>query len=171
MPESVTEIEDFALAYCHCLRNVAFPPNADISDDILLEATDLLQLFGSADMIRNLKNRFDELPIHSSVYIQSYHQGALQRLITTGNELDPRGNQRDCLGMTPLHILACSYVHNLEVYHLIIEKYPTNLITVDAGRYLYCMLFGGMHQLMLLSFCSIAINHSTRFMNLIGLTW
>jgi hypothetical protein len=34
--------------------------------------------------------------------------------------------------MTPLHILACSSVHDLELYHLIVEKYPTNLITEDG---------------------------------------
>ena len=45
--------------------------------------------------------------------------------------LDPTSNQQDCLGMTPLHILACSSVHDMEVYHLIIEEYPTNLITED----------------------------------------
>jgi hypothetical protein len=33
--------------------------------------------------------------------------------------------------MTPLHILTCSSVHNLEVYRTIVEKYPTNLITED----------------------------------------
>jgi hypothetical protein len=44
---------------------------------------------------------------------------------------DLTGNQQDCLGMTPLHILACSSVHDLEVYRLIVENYPTNLITED----------------------------------------
>jgi hypothetical protein len=33
--------------------------------------------------------------------------------------------------MTPLHILACTSIHNLEVYRLIVEQYPANLITVD----------------------------------------
>jgi hypothetical protein len=33
--------------------------------------------------------------------------------------------------MTPLHILACSSVHDLELYRVIVEKYPTNLITED----------------------------------------
>ena len=105
-------------------------PPTSRNGDILGEATDLLQLFGSY-IIRNLKHRFDRLPVHSSVYYQSYNQGVLQRLITSGNELDPTGNQQDCLGMTPLHILACSSAHNLEVYHFIVEKYPTNLITED----------------------------------------
>ena len=33
--------------------------------------------------------------------------------------------------MTPLHILACSSVHDLELYLVIVENYPTNLITED----------------------------------------
>jgi hypothetical protein len=33
--------------------------------------------------------------------------------------------------MTPLHILACSSDHDLELYRVIIETYPTNLITED----------------------------------------
>jgi len=106
--------------------------------------TDLLQLFGSeAEIIWELKNRFDGLPIHGIVYYQSYHQGMLQSLSGRQNPvsfgqhqslrsmLDPTGNQQDCLGMTPLHILACSSVHDIELYCLIIENYPTNLITED----------------------------------------
>ena len=62
---------------------MAFPPNAFIGDDILSGATDILQLFGLvAEIIRELQNRFDELPIlHSLVNYQSYYQGELQRLI------------------------------------------------------------------------------------------
>jgi hypothetical protein len=132
MPKNVTEIKYGAFQLCHCLRNVAFPPNAVIGDDIFRDAADLLQLFGSiAEIIRNLKNRFDILPVHSTVYYQSYDQGVLQRHIMSGNELDPTGNQQDCLGMTPLHILACSSVHDLELYRVIVEKYPANLITED----------------------------------------
>jgi hypothetical protein len=50
---------------------------------------------------------------------------------TLRSKLDPTGNQQDCLGMTPLHILACSSIHDLEVYHVIVENYPANLITED----------------------------------------
>jgi len=46
--------------------------------------------------------------------------------------------------MTPLHILACSSVHNLELYRVIVKKYPSNLITEDRwGHYHYCMHAGG----------------------------
>ena len=54
-----------------------------------------------------------------------------QRL-TLNSMLDPTGNEQDCLGMTPLHILACSSIHNLELYRLIVENYPANLITEDS---------------------------------------
>jgi hypothetical protein len=146
MPKIITEIGNCAFMSCYCLRNVAFPSNAVIEDNIFTDEedddieieddtelrTDLQILFGSElEIIRNVKHRFDELPVHSSVYYQPYHQGALQCFISSGNELDPTGNQQDCLGMTPLHILACSSVHNLEMYHLIVEKYPANLITED----------------------------------------
>jgi hypothetical protein len=107
---------------------VAFPPNAVcdinalIGDDEMdnrIIHTDLYQLFGSESrIIFALRHRFDGLPIHSIVYYQSYHQGVLQNLIAAMNmrycqrrtmcKLDPTGNQQDdCLGMTPLHILAC----------------------------------------------------------------
>jgi hypothetical protein len=151
--ELINEIGKYAFLYCYCLRNVAFPPDIVFGDDIFIEEeeeddddyqhTDLYQLFGSnARIIRELQHRFDGLPIHSLVYYQSYHQGVLQDLIaainmrpgqhrTLRSKLDPTGSQQDCLGMTPLHILACSSVHNLEVYRLIVEKYPANLITED----------------------------------------
>jgi hypothetical protein len=87
-------------------------------------------------------NRFDGLPIHRIVYYQSYNQGLLQILIaainmrsgqrrTLRSKLNLTGNQQDCLGMIPLHILACSSVHDLELYCVIVDNYPTNLITED----------------------------------------
>ena len=133
IPLTVPEIDNFAFYKCRCLRNVALPPDAVIGVTIFDEATDLLQLFGSiAEIIEALKHRFDGLLIHCAVYFQSNYQGELQRLITSGNELDPTGNEQDCLGITPLHILTCSSEHNLELYQLIVENYSTNLIIEDG---------------------------------------
>jgi hypothetical protein len=153
--KDLTAIGNGAFYNCNCLRNVAFPPfppNAVFGDDIFIEEdynvmiaiTDLQLLFGdsNARIIWELKHRFDKLPIHRLVYYQSYNQGVLQDLIaaidlrwgqrrTLRVKLDQTGSQQDCLGITPLHILACSSVHDLDVYRLIVEKYPTNLITKD----------------------------------------
>jgi hypothetical protein len=152
VPDIVTEIEKYAFSNCSCLRNVAIPPNVVIGYDIFIYYeeddedihTDLLQLFGSnARIISELSHRFDGLPIHKLVYYQSYTEGVLQILLATINSrsgqsrklrsrLNPTGNQQDCLGMTPLHILACSSVLNLELYRLIVDNYPTNLVTEDS---------------------------------------
>jgi len=51
--------------------------------------------------------------------------------LTAAINIDTTGNRQDCLGMTPLHILACSSVHDLELYRMIVENYLTNLITED----------------------------------------
>jgi hypothetical protein len=148
LSENMMEIKNGAFNFCYCLRNVAFPPNAVFEDYIFggqstVGQTDLYQLFGSiAEIISELQHRFDGLPIHRLVYYQSYYQGALQNLIaainmrsgqrrTLRSKLDPTGNQQDCLGMTPLHILTCSSRHNIEIYRVIVKKYPTNLITED----------------------------------------
>jgi hypothetical protein len=150
LPENSIEIRVRAFSYCCSLRNVAFPPNAIIDDNVLVgvNTMDLNQLFNSSKrIIWELQHRFDKLPVHSVVYYQSYHQRVLQRLLAATNsvscqrrtfrgKLDPTVSQQDCylqdcLGMTPLHILACSSVHDLELYRVIVEKYPTTLITED----------------------------------------
>jgi hypothetical protein len=137
IPELITEIGNHAFFNCQCLRNIAFPANAVFGSIIFFQEgsdrsdsfTDLQLLFDSnATIIRELKNRFDGLLIHKLVYYQTYNQGVLLEL---HSKLDPTGNYQDCLGMTPLHILACSSVHDLEVYRVIIENYPANLITED----------------------------------------
>jgi hypothetical protein len=54
-----------ALAYCFSLRNVAFPPNTVIDENIFgegseIERSDLRLLFGSeAEILRELMHRFD----------------------------------------------------------------------------------------------------------------
>ena len=47
------------------------------------------------------------------------------------SKLDPTVNQQDCLGVTPLHILACSSTQELTLYQGIVERYPENLVTRD----------------------------------------
>jgi hypothetical protein len=82
LPTIISEILDGAFGHCYCLRNVAFPTNVVIGYDIFIYGqddkevhTDLLQLFGSeVAIISALQHRFDELPIHSLVYYQSYNQ-------------------------------------------------------------------------------------------------
>ena len=47
--------------------------------------------------------------------------------LTLSSKLNPTGNEQVCLSMTLLHILICSLVHDLELYHVTIENYLTTL--------------------------------------------
>ena len=91
-----------------------------------------------------------------STISQSYHEGVLQRL--HASKLDPTGNDQDCLGMTPLHILTCLYI----IWRCTVYRWevPHNLITEDRGHFLYCMHFGGLHQLRLYNIYLKVINYS-----------
>ena len=149
-PEVQIDGYNGAFRCCHSLRNVALPPDAEIGHDAFLGCTDLHQLFfvNTQDQVINaLKHRFDNLPIHKMIYYQSYQPITVDQLSDEVHmkssqrrklrrmlgcpQVDPTGKQQDCLGMTPLHILACSTVQNIELYRVLIEKYPDNLITKD----------------------------------------
>ena len=139
LPETVTDIEE--RPFSNSLRNIALPSAAEISvqGDPFLYSDDLKQLFLSdTNIINALKHRFDNLPIHKMVYYQSYNNVTSDELnnataidINRRNSQWQTGRQQDCLGMTPLHILACSTVQNVELYRVLVNKYPANLVTVD----------------------------------------
>jgi len=71
---------------------------------------------------------FDGLPIHKMMYYQTYNNLTSDQL---NNAMDSTGKQQDCLGMTPLHILACSTVQRIESYKVLIKKYSENLVIKD----------------------------------------
>ena len=139
LSERVTDIKSSALYECHSLRNIAFPLNVQVEDTekVFERCTVLQQLYDTQEEITNaLKHRFDDLPVHKMIYYQSYDNITVDQLDNATNmrlrsKLDPSGSQRDCLGMTPLHIMACSTVQNLQLYRVLIEKYPETLVTED----------------------------------------
>jgi hypothetical protein len=131
------------------LRNIALPPECTLSADMdmyMLEICKDLRVAFPNDEDRGsishaLKHRFDNLPIHKICYYQSYHDteavlGDLKREINPWTskfpgQLNLTGTQQDCLGMTPLHILACSTKQGVEIYRLLIGKYPEALVMKD----------------------------------------
>jgi hypothetical protein len=136
LPEGINRIGKWAFSKCWSLRNLSLPPSADIVEEAFDGCRDLLDLFGSRERINEaLRHRFDKLPIHKLIYYQSYHPTEATRNKLSMNmktRTGKSGNQQDSLGMTPLHILACSKKQSLELYQLILEKHPTNLITEDV---------------------------------------
>jgi hypothetical protein len=157
IPESVQLIENENNSRLNGLRNIALPPGCDIKDPKDLCNVDSLiaVLFPNNDdatisaddcreMLEMLRRRFDGLSIHRECYNQTFQDNEavmrnLRREInpwstrdsTIIGRLNVTGKMQDCLGMTPLHILACSTRHTLEMYELIVQKYPENLVTRD----------------------------------------
>ncbi|KAL3760245.1 hypothetical protein ACHAWU_001755 [Discostella pseudostelligera] len=149
------------------LRNVAFPSQCTVVSDFLGGCSALLTVFGLERLIlidrfsylENsittdlekaldlLRERFHELPIHSICYFHSFRDSGdvvreLQQLMHHGKAIET-GRHQDCLGMNPLHILACSSRHDLEMYRLMIKEYPETLIMRDKWGdipLLYAML-------------------------------
>jgi hypothetical protein len=108
-----------------------------VDENAFIHCLDLRHIFGREEAIVNaLRIRFDGLPVHSKMYYISYYPVDLEEfrniIMSENGDLHPTGFQQDSLGMTPLHILACSTVQCLELYQLIVDKYPANLIFEDA---------------------------------------
>ena len=141
LPVSVRQIEGDAFSYCSSLRNVALSSDAKVvASDQFDKCRDLHKLFGTTEQLINaLKHRFYNLPIHKMIYYQSYNNITTDELNNATDikyskrrsKLDPTGNQQDSLGMTPLHIMACSTVQNIELYKVLVAKYPEALVTED----------------------------------------
>jgi len=117
---------------CKSLRNVAFDTKTPACFDS--GCHDLMRLFGSTEGIVNgLKSRFDGtgLVVHKLCYYQSYQP--IESLEGLRKELNgsSAGVTRDSLGMTPLHILACSVKPNIAMIKLVLEYQPQSLTTKD----------------------------------------
>lgn len=128
------------------LRNVAFPP--DLCDKDLptfdTSSTDLgrvLPAKRNSDYIYRclcngyaLRTRFDGLPVHRVCYYHSHDSAevAIRNLSRELGQSDMLQRGKDCIGMTPLHILACSTKHHLDMFRLLITSNPEQLVTEDA---------------------------------------
>ena len=128
LPEDIKQIIQFP--YFYSVRSMAIP------NDCILDIGNP-QMF---HVCRFLQGRFDDLPLHKICYYHSYHDigkvlSDMGRVGSTntriGKKLFESGKHQDCLGMTPLHILACSTKHHLETYQLLVERYPETLVTED----------------------------------------
>ena len=135
-----------------------------------------LWIFNTEESIVNaLKIWFDGLPVHSNVYYKSPHsstmtsEGIRSAIIGENGERDPTSLHQDCLGMTPF-IFWLAQLSSVSSY--INSRLRCTLkiwlLEMHGSTYHCCMLFGGMHQVKLLSSLWIVINLCTRIMNSVG---
>ncbi|KAL3765020.1 hypothetical protein ACHAW5_004279 [Stephanodiscus triporus] len=128
LPEGVGRIKNYAFMDCVALRNVVIPPNAGRGGlECFHECDDLFELFGSNKGVKDaLRGRFRRLPFHRICYYQSYHDTRMTigRLVMANSTApDTSVGDKDCLGMTPLHILACSKRQDYDLYKFLHENF------------------------------------------------
>jgi len=122
-----------------------------------------------------MQSRADFMSFHFMVCVLlSYYNHVTLDMIRNAITIDENGPglQQDCLGMTPLHILACSTAQCLDLYQLMVDYYPENLIVEDSwGAIPLLYALWGTHHVGLFNFLSVVINLSIQVMNSIGLPW
>ena len=183
LPENLSRIEaGYSFSSCYALRNIAIPPDAEVLlhpagwSSAFRNCTDLYQLFpnqqngftySETHIVDTLKHRFDNLPIHKFCYYQSYNNVTSDQLSNVMSDLT--GSQQDSLGMTPLHILACSTVQNAGLYKALVAKYPDSLVVEDrwGALLLFYAMWGNapdeIVQFLVESYKSLYPNHDLKW--------
>ncbi|EJK49503.1 hypothetical protein THAOC_31615, partial [Thalassiosira oceanica] len=106
LPEGLEEISAAAFYFCTSLRTVNFPASLKHIGDRPLP--------GGTEDDKKLRKILGE---RSSWNIGKSSLAAVEQV--------------DCFGFNPLHALACSSRQSLDVYRMIVERHPANLIGKD----------------------------------------
>jgi hypothetical protein len=118
------------------MRNVVIDPKSALMQEEFRRSFTFFRDEGIS--LDSLKTRFNELPLHALCFDYPPIQGNTGQaegnvFIQTVIRLSPHWCQhKDCLGMTPLHVLLCSGKNlDLNVIQCIIEKCPNAMLTQD----------------------------------------
>ena len=136
IPPSVSDIDYQAFAYCGFLRNVTISSTSAYTQEEF--ASSFPTLNDKEITLELIKGRFDEMSLHRlcnnynpALGTQAEVQARCESFIQVVNQYPVKEFQRrDCLGMTPLHILLCSY-YDMRVIQCMIEKCPDAMLIQD----------------------------------------
>ena len=121
--------------HCPFLRNIAISPSSTLGQDQFDVDEELSRLLNVDCTVDMLKDRFDDLPIHRLCFYHSHqsveNNNTFEVLKDLVKQLPGHCAKVDCLGMTPLHILACSAMHDMRLCKCIVEDNPNVLLTRD----------------------------------------
>jgi hypothetical protein len=141
IPSSVEYMSHRAFTHCRRLRNIAISPSSTLQSAVLEQMKPFRRITELDCTMDMLKSRFDGLPLHRFCF---YHAHPSMGYPDINAWLDNYIRQApppaeysatDCLGMTPLHILSCSGIHDGILYQRIYELNPDQLrIPDDTGK-------------------------------------
>lgn len=123
------------IEHCPFLRNIAISPSSTLGEDQFDVDEELSRLLNVDCTVDMLKDRFDDLPIHRLCFYHSHqsveNNNTFEVLKDLVKQLPGHCAKVDCLGMTPLHILSCSAMHDIRLYKCIMEDNPNVLLVRD----------------------------------------
>ena len=139
IPSSVSNIGNDAYGSCGLLRNVTISSTSAITQEQF--ASSFPTLHDKEITLDLIKGRFDELSLHRlSINInpkqgtqEAEVQARCESFIQVVNQYPVKEFQhRDCLGMTPLHVILCSGIDSsMRVIQCLIEKCPDAMLIQD----------------------------------------
>jgi len=136
IPASIEYISHRAFTHCPLMLNIAVSPSSSLQANVLEQMKPFRRISERGRLLEEdcsmdtLKSRFDGLPLHRFCFYHTHPTMGYTNAIAwldnyTQHPLPVDDSEEfDCLGMTPLHILACTGVHNKRLYQRIFEIHP-----------------------------------------------
>ncbi len=129
VPSTVEQCGKYSFDGCTLLRNVAVLSSSNLHQenvDHLFKP--ISEILGCATVSRVLRSRFDDLPLHQMCFDHSIPKIGCNRMI---GQLSAQCVRVDALGMTLLHVLACSGNHDIRLYRSICAFHADIMIAKD----------------------------------------
>ena len=119
----------------HFLSNASIEPNSSMSKN---DYTYMFSKFKEkgCDLDR-MKARFEQLPLHEICfdYSNQHTEVTFEQVLKCLEENPGALREKDCIGMTPLHIIACSTNHDVRLFQKLISRCREALMDRDIfGR-------------------------------------
>ena len=130
IPSTVNCIDEAAFGNCSLLRNVAISADATLARGKgwrMVASIFFRELHFCT--LEKLRCRFDDLPLHEACFYRSSSE--YDDTMAWLSDISADYSTVDCLGMTPLHVLACSGTHDLRIYQHVVDSYPDALVATD----------------------------------------
>jgi len=123
LPNALQEIGEFAFASCEALKNGVIPSTVEVVGRHVWGGC--FVGFASHEVPQMIRNRFEELPLHTVCYFQSYYSNPMDQLLQAMEQGGDKSDQKtiDCFGLTPFHILALSKKPNKELWLTLLKKH------------------------------------------------
>ena len=128
-----------------CAGGGSFPcpflSNLFIAADSTMTEGEYQQTFGEFNdkgcTLDQMKSRFKQLPFHEICFDYSNQRTnvTFKQVLRCLEENNGALHEKDCIGMTPLHIIACSTNHDVRLFQILISKSHKTLLDCDIfGR-------------------------------------